>query len=165
MRRSGQSTFRRHLFPVAMIAYKEALRFLGPIEAKKAAIYGFLHDTIEDAEDNGLTHTGTKQLILQIFGAEVYGQVLLLTVIPRPNLNDVEEDEFATRAWIEKIQRMNPETKIVKLSDIYMNTDGDEQTQRETKLTQRAYLIQWLGSAAPELASRTQYIDTSPQLN
>lgn len=158
VRRSGQPTFVQHLFPVAMIAYKTALKTLGLDTAKKAALYGFLHDAIEDAPENGLTLIGVEELILQFFKQETYHQVLLLTVISPKFLKREQRDEHATHEWTNKIKGMYSSTKIVKLADIYVNNDGDTQCRRATKLAQRACLVKLLKNAAPKLAGQCMNI-------
>lgn len=143
---SGLPVFIDHIIPVGIISYDYARKYeFNPV---KAAIIGLLHDSLEDGNQSGFTTEYIQTMIFESFGMEILQQIELLTVTNYKFEKELT-DEDKTFIWLQNRYFMDNETKVVKLADIYSNSDGI--SLRPAKFLQRRSIIHAVGRIAPEL--------------
>jgi hypothetical protein len=161
---SGLSTMQEHIYPVSLLSYdvvnfenlaRESHPNFEMYDPRFAALIGILHDTVEDAEDNGFSPVLVREAIFEICGEDVLHEVNLMTMNAFPDARSKEEsDILEMNEWLDRIPRMRPETQIVKSTDIFINNDG--KPIRLTKYQTWQALIPALASSSPVFSSLVQ---------
>lgn len=143
---TGEPTLNAHIVPVAL--HSGALAKKNRLDPVLTTSLGLLHDALEKVSESAGDFPAFVGMFQHYLGSEFSQQLQYLTVRTPADCPDGERNALETLQWQRQLPLLRPETRLVKLADIYNNLDGKPLSER--KRAQRTLQLELLGDCDPE---------------